>query len=269
MTSSTGTLLATTMTRPFGEPHSTPVPTDYAFTGKELDDTGLYYFAARYYDSSVGRFISQDTYLGNLRDPDTQHLYVYTANNPLKYVDPTGNSFKGVDNLDPDAGTVLGRPWSIKEWWNNLWGIKSPSTDGGGGGSGGGAGGAGPGKRDDELAADQSPPSKGTGSIIQGTPDSLPPNAKSAYDKYEAHGWKGNVPGQAPGTNAGGLWKNKFGELPRYDSLGNPITYREFDVNNRLPGAARDVERFIYGSDGSIYYTNDHYITFTTITNLD
>ena len=32
----------------------------YTYGGKELDDTNLYYFGARYYDAVVGRFISED-----------------------------------------------------------------------------------------------------------------------------------------------------------------------------------------------------------------
>ena len=34
---------------------------------------------------------------------------------------------------------------------------------------------------------------------------------------------------------------------------------KEFDVNNRIPGMDRDAERFVVGSDGSIYYTDSHY----------
>src|SRR5690554_2541927 len=55
------------------------------FTGKDLDeDTGLYYFNARWYDSEVGRFISEDP------AKDGVNWYTYAANNPLIYVDPTG-----------------------------------------------------------------------------------------------------------------------------------------------------------------------------------
>src|SRR5690606_34582302 len=62
------------------------------FTGKDLDeDTGLYYFNARWYDQSIGRFISEDTYKGEPHDPKTSNLYVYVGNNPLRYIDPTGN----------------------------------------------------------------------------------------------------------------------------------------------------------------------------------
>ncbi|MFH1544791.1 MAG: RHS repeat-associated core domain-containing protein [archaeon] len=66
-------------------------PTDFFFTGKELDKgTGLYYYGARYYDPNTGRFISADSFSGRQTKPQTQNKYTYTSNNPLKYVDPTG-----------------------------------------------------------------------------------------------------------------------------------------------------------------------------------
>ena len=56
----------------------------YAFaTGKELDESDLYYFGARYYDSNIGRFSSVDPVKEN--EP-----YSYVRNNPLRFVDPDG-----------------------------------------------------------------------------------------------------------------------------------------------------------------------------------
>ncbi|EHU9649350.1 hypothetical protein K7P65_002527 [Enterococcus faecalis] len=48
------------------------------------------------------------------------------------------------------------------------------------------------------------------------------------------------------------------------DSKGKSINYKEFDVNNKT-GAKREAERFVKGSDGSVYYPNDHYKTFVRI----
>ena len=55
------------------------------YTGKELDeDTGLYYFNARWYDSDTGRFVTEDPARDGL------NWYLYVGNNPLTYTDPTG-----------------------------------------------------------------------------------------------------------------------------------------------------------------------------------
>jgi RHS repeat-associated protein len=44
-------------------------PTDRLFTGQRLDDTGLYFYNARYYDAAIGRFISPDTIVQNAANP--------------------------------------------------------------------------------------------------------------------------------------------------------------------------------------------------------
>ncbi len=69
--------------------------TSRKYTGKELDEeTGLYYYGARYYNASVGRFVSLDpVFLAvtfDLTDPQSLNSYAYARNNPLRYIDPTG-----------------------------------------------------------------------------------------------------------------------------------------------------------------------------------
>jgi len=57
----------------------------FTFTGKELDSSsGLQYFGARYYDPSIGRFITLDP-IG-----DGINWYSYAANNPIGYFDING-----------------------------------------------------------------------------------------------------------------------------------------------------------------------------------
>jgi RHS repeat-associated protein len=59
----------------------------YAFTGREWDsETGLYYYRARYYDPTLGRFIGEDP--SGLENDINFYRYVF--NNPLTWVDPTG-----------------------------------------------------------------------------------------------------------------------------------------------------------------------------------
>lgn len=74
----------------------------YKFTGKELDhETGLYYFRSRYYDPSIGRFITADSQLGGpLSMPDVFNRYAYALNSPVNYTDPTGHSiFSGIGHF--------------------------------------------------------------------------------------------------------------------------------------------------------------------------
>ena len=70
---------------------------EYKYTGQnEVVSIGLYYYGARYYDPAIGRFITEDTYPGEMNNPQSQHLYVYVMNNPLRYIDPTGHMAKPV-----------------------------------------------------------------------------------------------------------------------------------------------------------------------------
>ena len=65
---------------------------EVCYTGGIYDQsTGLYYLNARYYNPEDGRFVTEDTYRGENDKPDTQHLYVYCANNPINHVDPRGH----------------------------------------------------------------------------------------------------------------------------------------------------------------------------------
>jgi RHS repeat-associated protein len=62
------------------------------FTGQESDDeSGLIYMDARYYEPGLGRFVSPDTIVADLLNPQAINPYSYVYNNPLSYVDPTGH----------------------------------------------------------------------------------------------------------------------------------------------------------------------------------
>lgn len=104
--------------------------------------------------------------------------------------------------------------------------------------------------------------------IPQVSVDSLPDNVRDSYEAYEKHGWKGSRPGQTKGTSAGGDYSNDGrggGQiLPTETADGEAIIYREFDDNNKV-GIHRDAQRFVVGSDGKVYFSNDHYLTLVEI----
>ncbi len=98
VTDGSGNITSKPVYKPFGELH-TPGGTDdyrYKFQGKERDnETGLYYFGARYYDPDMGRFIQADTMSmgGSFPQAATMDRYAAFGNNPVNYADPTGNFF--------------------------------------------------------------------------------------------------------------------------------------------------------------------------------
>jgi len=87
--------------KPFGEeidPGGATATNTHKYTGKEYDaETGLYYYGARYYDPVIGRFLSVDPAGGKSEMPQTWNRYIYTLNNPYKYVDPDGRWVWGIN----------------------------------------------------------------------------------------------------------------------------------------------------------------------------
>ncbi len=102
----------------------------YRFTGKERDEeTGLYYYGARYLDAKTSRWLSTDPALGeyvpgapindqvrkqNQNLPGmggvfnyvNMHLYHYAGNNPVKYLDPDGRDI--IWMTDDNGGWTMG-----------------------------------------------------------------------------------------------------------------------------------------------------------------
>ncbi|MBR4023568.1 MAG: RHS repeat-associated core domain-containing protein [Ruminococcus sp.] len=64
----------------------------FRYCGEYYDaETGTIYLRARYYNPSIGRFITRDSYSGKISDPLSLNLYTYCANNPIVYIDPSGH----------------------------------------------------------------------------------------------------------------------------------------------------------------------------------
>ena len=93
---------------------------EVCYTGGIYDQsTGLYYLNARYYNPEDGRFVTEDSYRGEVDDPDTGHLYGYCANNPVNYVDPSGHFAIAVPYLVKlvlAGGTVIYVYYSTWKW---------------------------------------------------------------------------------------------------------------------------------------------------------
>jgi RHS repeat-associated protein len=95
VTTGAGAVVARQLYLPYGTPRwiTGTLPTDFTFTGQRVDATGLMFYRARYYSSSLGRFVSPDTIIPNPANPQLFNRYSYAGNNPVLYTDPTGHCF--------------------------------------------------------------------------------------------------------------------------------------------------------------------------------
>lgn len=84
------------------------------------------------------------------------------------------------------------------------------------------------------------------------------PGTEKAWNVLERVNAKGSP---LPGYKVS-VFKNDEGRLPGADGAGNPISYLEWDVNPYTEGVDRGPERVVTGSDGSAYWTGDHYDSF-------
>jgi RHS repeat-associated protein len=90
----------------------------FEYTAREFDsETGLYFYRARYYDPTTGRFLSEDPLeLGG----GSVNFYKYVHNNPVNSTDPTGFFPAGQDKWwghnDPN----------FRWWWHRCYWIGEP-----------------------------------------------------------------------------------------------------------------------------------------------
>jgi guanyl-specific ribonuclease Sa len=90
----------------------------------------------------------------------------------------------------------------------------------------------------------------------------LPPDAQQALTEIDQGTPRPNVRMPKPFANDGRAGTTL---LPTQDAAGNPIDYTEHTVNPRPPLGKLDGQRILIGSDGSAWYTGDHFFTFTGI----
>lgn len=64
----------------------------WRYSGYYYDnEANNYYLQSRYYDPEIARFLSEDTYRGDIKDVLSLNYYTYAKNNPLIYTDPDGH----------------------------------------------------------------------------------------------------------------------------------------------------------------------------------
>jgi RHS repeat-associated protein len=89
---SSGNVVLTKDYEPYGEVMNSAGTTNtaYGFTGEWTDSTGMVYLRARYYDPTMSRFMTRDTWGGDRDQPMTYNEWLYVLANPINYTDPFG-----------------------------------------------------------------------------------------------------------------------------------------------------------------------------------
>jgi len=95
------------------------VATDNQYTGQKQDGTGLMYYNARYYDPTIGQFISPDTIVPDPSSVSDYNRYMYVRGNPINASDPSGHcasTISDAENVEYDNEECL-------QWAQNYYNI--------------------------------------------------------------------------------------------------------------------------------------------------
>ncbi len=98
----------------------------------------------------------------------------------------------------------------------------------------------------------------GRGTSAGGKNRSIP---KKVYQMIQHIKEKNGAP--PPGYKGGKVYRNK--PIKNGQKLPDGVNYREYDVNPYSKGTDRGAERIVIGDNGSAWYTDNHYETFTRV----
>jgi len=287
VTGENGEVLAESDYGPYGAAlttnHSEAVPqvTRFGFAGEYADESGLIYLRARYYDPTTGQFLTRDPL-----ESTTKNAYGYTGGNPLQFVDPLGLDWlENLSNFSAGFGDTItfGGTRKVRQWMGTDGVVDVCSTSYRWGGLGsevvgmipmsGARLGVGAVRGGSSVlqkstsnfvkAPFRAPSESGNYSASTSSTSSrsdIPygPGAQRAWDTIDRVDTKGSP---VQGRKGGSVFVDKYDLLPSHGSEGR-VTYREWDVNDRGADGTRDSERIVTGSDGSAYFTTDHYDSF-------
>ncbi len=289
-TDESGAVLEYIIYKPFGgtlvDSTTGSYSNDRKYTGKEKDsDTGYYYYGARYYMSDYGRFMSQDpVYLGTgtgslqfLGDPQSLNSYSYSRNNPINFYDPDGQwgewvwKFVAATEKFFNLGTaVVPFVSDIRDFVEVVTGrdaitnqpltkdqhelttavMFAPILSGGVAR-----------KADDLLGGALS----GMGKVTRYSTalDNVSVISKGKLIYQGSRDLTSVVDDILGGSRHGdGMYRNSNGVLPTQEAG----YYQKYYLNTpEMSGGVTGPERIVTGKKGEVYYTPDHYDSFTQI----
>ena len=101
----------------------------YGYTGHEmLHDYNLIDMGGRLYDPILGRFLSCDNYVQESDNFQNFNRYSYCLNNPLKYTDPSGESFTAAVIIGAVVGAYMGGSIANGTYNPTKWNFNSAQT---------------------------------------------------------------------------------------------------------------------------------------------
>jgi RHS repeat-associated protein len=113
--STAGSLVGTRSFSPWGEPRTTTG--EQTLFGSQSDptdpDTGLVDMMNRYYDPGMGRFTTRDVLFGDPTMPVSLNQYVYGADSPLTFSDPTGMAFESGGGSGSPSPPPVPTDWDV------------------------------------------------------------------------------------------------------------------------------------------------------------